>query len=127
MNHRWIWPARCIKVIDGDTIDVEIDCGFNTRRIERLRLANINTPEMRGPTREAGVRAMTETIRWMHANDEYFGFRLRPEGWPLTVETFKADAFGRYIAIVTTVDGRSLNDYLITAGHAVPFMEGRGQ
>ena len=43
--------------------------------------------------------------------------------WPLTVQTAKSDAFGRYLArIWRTTDGRCLNDDLLAAGHAVVFM-----
>ena len=35
------------KVVDGDTIDVDIDLGFNVSFYQRVRLAGIDTPESR--------------------------------------------------------------------------------
>ena len=35
------------KVVDGDTIDVDIDLGFNVSYFQRVRLAGIDTPESR--------------------------------------------------------------------------------
>jgi micrococcal nuclease len=36
-----------VKVVDGDTVDVEIDLGFSLTKKERVRLAGIDTPESR--------------------------------------------------------------------------------
>jgi hypothetical protein len=38
---------KVVKVVDGDTIDVEIDLGFNISYAQRVRLAGIDTPESR--------------------------------------------------------------------------------
>ena len=42
---------KIVKVVDGDTVDVEIDLGFSLTKKERIRLAGIDTPETR--TRDA--------------------------------------------------------------------------
>jgi micrococcal nuclease len=36
-----------VKIVDGDTVDVIIDLGFNLSKKERIRLAGIDTPESR--------------------------------------------------------------------------------
>ena len=41
------YNAKCIKVVDGDTIDAEIDLGFDIKVTKRIRLAGINAPESR--------------------------------------------------------------------------------
>ena len=41
------YKAELIRVIDGDTVDAMIDCGFSTFKKERIRLYGINTPETR--------------------------------------------------------------------------------
>jgi len=38
---------KVLKVVDGDTIDVDIDLGFNVSYTQRVRLAGIDTPESR--------------------------------------------------------------------------------
>jgi micrococcal nuclease len=125
---RWIWQARALRVIDGDTLDVELDVGFNSRRIERVRLANVNTPETKGATRAAGLDAMSFTLDWISQHRSHTDGAIKTfPAWPFTVETFKADSFGRYIATISNTAGESLNDALIAAGHAVPFMVGKGQ
>ena len=41
----YIYQATCTRVVDGDTIDADIDLGFRMLRRERLRLLGIDTPE----------------------------------------------------------------------------------
>lgn len=44
---KYIYSIKPIKIIDGDTIDAEIDLGFHTKVKKRIRLYGINTPEIR--------------------------------------------------------------------------------
>ena len=39
------YKAKAERVIDGDTLDVNIDLGFKITTVQRIRLARINTPE----------------------------------------------------------------------------------
>ncbi len=41
------YKAKLIKVVDGDTVDALIDCGFSTFKKERVRLLGIDAPESR--------------------------------------------------------------------------------
>lgn len=112
----WLYRARFVKAIDGDTMDVVIDAGFRSFREERLRLLGINTPEMKRPTREAGESAKAFVEFWM----EFAASRVQIEEWPLIVETYKSDVFGRYLATVwRACDGECLNTELLTSGNAV--------
>ena len=43
----YIYNAKCTRVVDGDTIDAEIDLGFDVKIKKRIRLAGINAPESR--------------------------------------------------------------------------------
>ena len=40
------YPAEVVRVIDGDTMDVLLDCGFGCESPQTLRLRGINTPEL---------------------------------------------------------------------------------
>lgn len=106
-NLLYHYNAEVIKIVDADTIDVNIDVGFGGSRIERLRLARINAPEVRGPEREAGLEAKDwlEDIIPLHS-------RVR-------IRTYKDDSFGRYIAEVWLSGWQNINDMLVEAGHAV--------
>ena len=74
------------RVVDGDTIEVTLDLGFNTFRKEKLRLARINAPEMKTPEGPLAKAHLSELL----------------EGKTLTVQTKKdeKDRYGRYIAEV---------------------------
>ena len=44
---KYIYRAKLDRVVDGDTVDAMIDCGFSIFRKERVRLYGINAPESR--------------------------------------------------------------------------------
>ena len=65
---RWYWPwkscynfrvVKIDKVVDGDTIDVTIDLGFDLYKKERVRIAGVDTPEKR--TRDLEEKALGNT------------------------------------------------------------------
>lgn len=128
------YTARLIDITDGDTarllitlIDDAIDVGFGvtsyrheTKR-EKVRLYGINAPELRAAG-TAGEDASAYADQWVVEHC--------PEG-TFTLNTFKTsgvdaddkqEKYGRYLAIITAPDGHRLNDDLVTAGHAVPYM-----
>ena len=110
------YRARCIRVVDGDTLDLEIDLGFSVFVRERIRLLGIDTPEVYGVKKEseeyqAGKLASNRVTELIMGKD-------------LIIETSK-DAkgkYGRYLALVYIDDGTIprplLNDILVTDGLA---------
>ena len=112
-SDRYTYTAQIIRVIDGDTVEADIDLGFHTwRRGIDLRLARVDAPEPKTDTREAGLAA----TEWL---------RKRVEGKWLIIRTI-ADRkgqedqgkYGRYL-VELFLDGTNLNDELVSAGHAV--------
>jgi micrococcal nuclease len=111
------------RVIDGDTIDGDIDLGFSVHLDDqRLRLLRVNTPERKGSTRAAGDRAKAFTERWL-ANHANIVIRSRKRDR----QHAERDSFGRYLVEVYGDDegGRQecLNDSLLQSGNAVLFRE----
>ena len=112
----WTYRARLLKIVDGDTLDVVIDAGFNSFRHERLRLLGVNTPEMKGTTKVEGSLSKEFTRTWLIEA----GVRAADRDWPLVIVTRKSDVFGRYLATVYSDDAeRCLNDDLVLGGLAV--------
>lgn len=107
MTPAYRYSAIVRRVIDADTIDLDVDMGFRAWRMrERFRLAGINAPEMRGPQKALGQAAKA----WLEA--------ALPIGSAVVIETAKdPDSFGRWIATVWHGD-MCLNDALVQAGHA---------
>lgn len=106
------YRAIVTEVYDGDTITADIDLGFYTwRKDERLRLHGVDTPEVRGPERELGLKVRD-------------ALRKRILGKELIICTVKAankdreesDKYGRYLAKVYVGD-ELINDWLIREGY----------
>ena len=117
------YHARLLKVVDGDTVDVEVelinqDVGFETtvivKRKAKIRLFGIDTPE-RGQINWAEA---TEFAReWFAANvvDGFF--------WMQTIKD-RTEKYGRYLAIIAgTYDhAKTLNAGLLQHGLAVEYL-----
>lgn len=111
----WVYRAQCVRVVDGDTLDLKIDAGFHATYAQRVRLLGVNAPEMHGASKDAGEASKAWVQDWIvRANDGE---------WPLTIQTQKTDHFSRWLATVwRTSTGDELNGGLIAAGMAVPYM-----
>ena len=109
--------GRVSNVVDGDTLDVTLQ-EYNSSQIAedviRIRLADIDTPEVRGPKScEAGRNASTYTRAWLLSTYVFLD---------LDDKTGK-DPYGRWVAVVYLAEndrpGRNFNKMLVDAGHAV--------
>lgn len=104
------YKASVTRVVDGDTLHARVDLGFDARLDMTLRLAHINAPEMSTP---AGVAARDFAVEWLAKNTD---FRLE------SIKD-KRERYGRYLGIIHPLDdGETLNDALLRAGHAVPYV-----
>jgi len=104
--------GRVSKVVDGDTFDVALDSHDSriTEDLIRIRLADIDTPEVRGPKAcEAGKKASAYTKTWLL--NTFVSLDLDDK-------TGK-DSYGRWVAVCYLQDGRNFNKMLVDAGHAV--------
>ena len=57
---------KVLKVVDGDTIDVDIDLGFDISFTSRVRLAGIDTPESRTTNKDEKVLGLEVKDRLKH-------------------------------------------------------------
>ena len=112
---RYVYAARCVQVIDGDTLDLDIDLGFFVTLRQRVRLRGIDTPELRGKDKDRAVAARTEVTIWTD------GVELL-----IRTELDETDKYGRLLADVW-VDGlaTSLSDHLVERGLARRYDGGR--
>ena len=104
---------KVVIVVDGDTIDVEIE-----GKVERLRLIGINTPETVDPRREV----------------ECFGKQASENAKDLLLDKFvtlendetqqERDRYGRLLRYVYLPDGASFNKYMIEEGFAYEYTYG---
>lgn len=99
--------ARCVKVIDGHTIDVDLDLGFRLHWKMRLYLKGINTPELKGESYEAGKQAKDYVVEKIFKHEVVVA-----TDWDKTVK------YDRYTATVYYADGNNLNEELVKLGLA---------
>lgn len=106
MKDTYIRQANVLRIIDGDTLQVSIDLGFSITRVETVRLAKLNAPELRGESHFAGMAAMS----WLSARV--------PPGSTVMLQTVKEnDKYGRYLALLF-VGAECINDSMVAAGQA---------
>jgi len=112
----FVYRARLLRVIDGDTCDLVIDLGFHLHATLRFRLLGIDTPELNS-------KDITERERAVAATQALASMLTQGGGdWPLLVRTQKADSFGRWLADVWVEGaGVHVNQKLLDDGYAVPF------
>jgi micrococcal nuclease len=104
---------QVLKVVDGDTLDVDIDLGFNVSYTQRVRLAGIDTPESR--TTDLKEKALGLEVK------EYLKHNL--EGAEdIIIQTEKPDSSEKYGRILGWLfindDEISLNEKMINEGYA---------
>ena len=111
----YVYKATCLRVVDGDTLDLNIDLGLDSHRHERVRLFGINTPETYGVKKDseeyqAGMRSKERLTQLV-------------TGKLLWVETEKdkTGKYGRYLATLwVETDGAltNINETLVSEGLA---------
>jgi endonuclease YncB( thermonuclease family) len=106
----WTISATPIRTIDGDTAVMAGAIWPNLAATMHVRVLGVDTPEMRGPTLEAGRQAKAFTEAWLGI--EPVTLSIACTGQP------PYDSFGRVLAVVTR-NGRNLADDLIAANLGV--------
>lgn len=121
--------AEVVKVVDGDTLDLKIDLGFDVFCIARIHLipiagldsnVGLDAPEKRGEERPLGLKAMQFVMELLEKTDLQYGLvrvATRKQG--------SRDKYGRWVgAILFQAAGthgtewKSLGDVLIQKGYA---------
>ena len=132
MRSLWLYQCRVLRVVDGDTVDLEvdlwpqrvvgeqIDLGFNVHCTvwdstmhyrDRFRLSGIDAWEVRGPERERGLVASEALRRWTREHDV----------WVRTARDTERGKYGRWLAELIDgrhPDGETANEFLVAGGHA---------
>jgi micrococcal nuclease len=109
------YKAKVLKILDGDTVDIDLDLGFNiVLASQRVRMAGIDTPESRTTNSEEKVRGQLSKKKLAE--------KLPVGSW-VKIETQKSnsndDKFGRILAVFIMEDGTSLNQWMIDNNYAV--------
>lgn len=102
------------RVIDGDTVDLDIDLGFNVTLSHRVRLKGIDAAETRTLNAEEKAKGLVAK--------EWIKKELSRKGeW--IIETAKDDKYGRILGTLYCVgDASTLNERMLNEGVAVPYL-----
>lgn len=119
MNELYTYKAKILEVIDGDTLDIVIDLGFEVSYKIRVRLLGVDTPEIHSKDLEikkSGLISKKFVEDWVGRN---------PEVIVSTVKD-KTEKYGRILATIRPLTGNdALNDLLIKEKLAVSYFGGK--
>jgi len=109
------YNANVVRVYDGDTIWIDIDLGFGIwMRNQSIRLRGINTPELRGESKEAGIVSRDRVIQL-----------LEGAGNKCVIKTDKDKTRGKYGRILGVIfienEIRSVNKILLDENLAIVY------
>ena len=110
----YTYQAKIISVYDGDTCTAVIDLGFRISFEIKLRLAGINTPELRGEERDKGLEAR-----------DFLGNLILNQ--KVVIKTYKdsQEKYGRYLADIYFIDSSGnqthVNQNMVDEGYAKPY------
>ena len=123
MKTRYVYNAQIMRVIDGDSVEIIVDCGFGIAFRMKARLYSIDAPEMNTDEGKLAKLALTTLLN---------KYSLTTEMWSHTVKTHKQssknpiDASGKYGRWLVEIIGKrctdgtlvNLNQEMVALGHA---------
>ena len=115
----YTYNAKLDRIVDGDTLDANIDLGFDITIHKRIRLAGIDTPESR-------TRDLEEKARGLASKE-----RLKEllEGGEFVVESKEVGKYGRVLGTLLVYNGEvlpiNINETLVQEGFAVEYWGGK--
>ena len=115
------YKVKVLRVVDGDTVDVDIDLGFGVwLRKERVRIMGIDTPESRtrDKVEKAFGLASKAKLKELLKNGAILKTQVSKKG-----EDMKGK-FGRILGDFILEDDRKVTEVLIEEGHAVAYFGG---
>ena len=110
------YKATVLKIVDGDTLDLDINLGFRVHVRHRVRLKGVDTPEI------YGVRHDSEEYRKGQEASKFVKEWIEkcPDKTVLVrSEKDHQGKYGRWIVTILSEDGvKNLNEDLVASGHA---------
>ena len=123
----WNYSATVTKVVDGDTIDVVIDLGFDIKIRQRVRVAGVDTPEKRTRNKEEKKLGLDATF-WLEdqltdAVNSGYALTIRTE-----LDKGATGKYGRLLGWLYIGDATvSLNEQMDEEGYAWAYDGGSKQ
>jgi micrococcal nuclease len=111
-NNLYLYNAQIRSVYDGDTIRADISLGFGIYiNNQKIRLLNINAPEVRGKSKESGRKSR-----------DYLRERILGKKVIIKTHKDKQGKYGRWLAEIF-INGENINNTMVKLGYAKSFMK----
>ena len=113
--NKFTYPISNIRVIDGDTIEADVDLGFRIRQRQVIRLAGIDAPELRSKDSDEKVRAQISRRALKEV--------LAEDAWEIRMHSIELDKYGRSLAVIWRHAPEwwdNINTWMVENGHATP-------
>ncbi len=115
-------PAKVVRVVDGDTVDLALELFPDQFYQFRVRLYGIDTPEKRPPKNSPH---RDEEIDAAKRSTEALTTYLYGTGYMVDRAVFReADKYGRWLCDFY-INGIHVNEWMIKTGHAKPYFGGQ--
>lgn len=113
---KYFYKAQVDRIVDGDTIDMIVDLGFNIHHKIRVRLAGIDTPEIRTldlEEKQAGIAAKDYVSVWLEKYPHVF----------VHTTFYDSDKYGRTLGVVYADESMRvcLNNDILSSGFGVEY------
>ena len=116
----YTYNAKLIRVINGDTLDLEIDLGFDLNIKQRLKLYGVDTPDSRSSDLVVKQKGLDAKQRLMD---------LLPKQFEVTTILNKRGKYGRILGTIKIQDEKNneinINELLVDEGHAIRYNIGK--
>jgi len=125
MGPNYEYRVKITRVVDGDTVDADIDLGFNEFKRDRIRLIGIDTPESRTRNKKEkalGLKAKARLKELIAEAPVIDGKRGKKAVYLKTTKDGKGK-FGRILGTLL-IGEQDVCEILINEGHARPYFGG---
>ena len=115
------YRVKVNRVVDGDTVDVDIDLGFGiSLNDERVRIMGIDTPESRTSDKVEKIfgKAAKYRLQQLLGKEAILRTQIATDGEDMRGK------FGRVLGDFIAPDGRMVTEIMIEEGYCVPYFGG---
>lgn len=110
--NKFTYPISAIRVIDGDTIEADVDLGFRIKQRQVIRLAGIDAPELRAKdaAERMDAKSAANALGWILKSSQPATVLMHSTG---------LDKYGRSLAILWVGEPwQNVNAWMVENGHA---------
>jgi endonuclease YncB( thermonuclease family) len=114
----YTYSAEVLKVVDADTLELDIDVGFNTWMKHKVRLRGINCPELKTKKGEKAKKFVEKELTdSAHASDAIRYPLNAIRSTQVIIRTYRTEKFGRYLVDLWYLNGEANKEQILSKGN----------